>query len=53
MPPKTTYTDTENTGFPAVPDLTRRTDSRRTTREKEREELEEVVWSHRLGEAGG
>jgi hypothetical protein len=36
------YTDSENTGLPVVPDLTRRTDSE--------ESLSESVWSHYLDE---
>ncbi|WP_331234433.1 hypothetical protein [Natronorarus salvus] len=42
------YTDTENTGVPAVPRLSAET--RRRDRTTRREDLEELVWSHRIGE---
>lgn len=40
---ETEYTCTENTGTAAVPDL--RTDSERRD---ERDDMDELVWSHRL-----
>jgi hypothetical protein len=42
------YTDTENTGVPAVPELS--AEIRRRDRRTRREDLEELVWSHRIGE---
>ncbi len=42
------YTDTENTGVPAVPRLSAETTRR--DRRTRREDIEELVWSHRIGE---
>ena len=44
---RTNFTDAENTGAPLVPMITETTDVA-TDGGEEAEQLEEVVWSHRL-----
>ncbi|MFC7167391.1 hypothetical protein [Halospeciosus flavus] len=44
------YTDAENTGLPAIPNLN--DDEPTTDARQRRETMEEDVWSHRLTEDG-